>query len=668
MSGANLRTSGLSRLVAGPHTAVKHFRLSLRTWLLGLSLLATLPLLVFALSVVWEYKEFQQQTLVAQLERHSDELAQVVATELDSTVGTLVALAESDAALAQDVPRLYEHARRVVARDKDIRAISLASAERLLFVTSAPLSKTDFPVNAPGLVAEVLRTQSPNVSGPFPSPVSPIKVVAVTVPVIVNGASTQVLRGILTVESINRLVSAERLPPAWIAAIADRDGVLVARSLDPDLHVGQKGSPSFQEAILRGQRGVSIGQTREGTQILSRVRPVFGLDWYLGVAVPAHVLHEPVAAMLWHVAGLALLWVGLSIALAVVFSVYLARQMQAVAVAMANDTPALPLGIPVRVTELVQMFQRFRLAKHGEAAAKVDLGLVKTAHDEVQDLYDNAPCGYHSLDNTGRVVRMNQTELSWLGLTAEQVLGRRYSDFMTADSHRLFLASFPTFLRDGRISDLAYELVHTSGTTRPVLVSATALLDANGAFLASRSTVFDNTDKRRLEAQLERLANTDALTLLSNRRDFYQKAQQEIARCRRSGGSFSVLMLDVDHFKTVNDRFGHAAGDEVLRQLARQLQDTLRAVDSAARLGGEEFAVLMPESPLDGAQWLAERVRQQLAAASVPWDNGEPIRFTVSVGVAQWQREEDIDATLHRADNALYQAKETGRNRVCVSP
>jgi diguanylate cyclase (GGDEF)-like protein/PAS domain S-box-containing protein len=298
----------------------------------------------------------------------------------------------------------------------------------------------------------------------------------------------------------------------------------------------------------------------------------------------------------------------------------------------------------------------------------VDLGLVQTAHDEVQDLYDNAPCGYHSLDKEGHVLRMNQTELNWLGLTAAQVLGRRYEDFMTPDSQRLFRTSFPAFLRDGHISDLAFELVHVSGSTRPVLVSATSLRDANGQFLASRSTVFDHTDKRRFEAQLERLANTDALTLLSNRRDFYQKAQQEIARCGRSGGSFSVLMLDVDHFKAVNDRFGHAAGDEVLRQLARHLQDTLRAVDSAARLGGEEFAVLTPDSPLEGAQWLAERVRQQLEAASVPWVNGGPLRFTVSIGVAQWQPGEDIDATLHRADSALYEAKQTGRNRVCVSP
>lgn len=666
--GANLRTFRLKPLAVNPHTAVKYFRLSLRSWLLGLSMLATLPLLVFALSVVWEYKEFQQHAMVAQLERRSDQLIQMVATELDSTVGTLTALAESDAALALDVPRLYEHARRVVARDKDIRAISLATTERLLFLTAAPLSQTDLPVSAPGLVAEVLRTQSPNVSGPFASPVNPIQVVAVTVPVIVNGASTHVLRGIIAVESLNQLVSAERLPPNWIAAIADRDGVFVTRSFDPERYVGQKVGATFQDAILRGQHGVTDGQTLEGLAVLSRIRPVFGLDWYLGIAVPKHVLHEPVTAMLWHVAGLAVLWVGLSIAMAVLFSAYLVRQMQTVAMAMTHEAPSLPGGTPVRVSELVQMFQRFHAVKRNEAAAQIDLGLVKTAHDQVQDLYDNAPCGYHSLDQEGRILRMNQTELNWLGLSSEQVMGRRYVDFLTNDSQQLFLASFPTFLRDGHASDLAFELLHANGSTRSVLVGATALRDAKGNILASRSTVFDHTEKRRFETQLEHLANTDALTLLSNRRDFYQKAAQEIARCRRSGGTFSLLMLDVDHFKAVNDRFGHAAGDDVLRQLAQHLQNTLREVDTAARLGGEEFAALLPESALDGAQGLAERVCQQLALVSVPRAQGEPIRFTVSIGVAQWQHGEDIEATLHRADRALYQAKETGRNRVCVSP
>lgn len=225
-------------------------RLSLRVWLLGLSLLTTLPLLVFALSVVWEFKEFQQRTLVEELERRSDELAHTVAEKLQSTLGTLNALAESDAALAVDAPGLYLHAKRVVARDPDIRAITLVTRDRILFLTSAPFGRTGLPANAADRVEAALRTQSPNVSGPFPSPVSPIQVVALTVPLAREGEATYALRGILAVDSLNSLVAAERLPPGWIAGIADANGTVVARSHDAARYVGQPASASFRQGIV----------------------------------------------------------------------------------------------------------------------------------------------------------------------------------------------------------------------------------------------------------------------------------------------------------------------------------------------------------------------------------------------------------------------------------
>ena len=127
-----LRFEAMSSPAPPPHPPVAALRLNLRTWLLGLSLLTTLPLLVFALSVVWEFKEFQQRTLVQQLERRSNELAHTVAVELQGTLGTLNALAESDAALTLDVPSLYAHAQRIVARRDDMRAISLATEDSLL--------------------------------------------------------------------------------------------------------------------------------------------------------------------------------------------------------------------------------------------------------------------------------------------------------------------------------------------------------------------------------------------------------------------------------------------------------------------------------------------------------------------------------------------------------
>lgn len=648
-----------------PHTV----RLRLRVWLMGLSLLTTLPLLVFALSVVWEFKEFQQRTLVEQLERRSDELAHSVAEKLHNTLGTLNALAESDVALALDAPGLYLHAKRVVARDPDIRAITLVTQDRILFLTAAPFGRTDLPVSAADRVAAALRTQSPNVSGPFPSPVSPVQVVALTVPLAREGEATYALRGILAVDSINSLVAAEHLPKGWIASIADAEGTVVARSHDAARYVGKPASASFRQGISSsGKPAPFLGSTLEGIPTLHLVRPVFGFDWYLSVAVPQAILHEPLTAMLWRTAGLGLLWVGLSLVAAIAFSRYLLRQMKAVARTIDGSASKRRRPVPLRVSELAAIVEQFQATQRSEAAMRGDRDVAVSAREQVQDLYDHAPCGYHSLDSEGRVLRMNQTELRWLGLPLEQVQGRTYADFLTPTSQQVFRDRFPRFMHEGHIKDLEMELLTASGTAMPIMVSATAIHDAQGRFVASRSTVFDHTEMKRVQVQLERMARSDALTGLSNRRDFYDKAEHEIARSHRSMQAFCVLMLDVDFFKKINDEYGHAGGDDVLVQLAQLLVAQLRSMDLPARIGGEEFAVLMPGTPLAEAVNAAERVRLALQTTAVALRDGRKVYVTASMGLSQWNPgDADIEAPLKRADAALYQAKATGRNRVCTA-
>ena len=203
----------------------------------------------------------------------------------------------------------------------------------------------------------------------------------------------------------------------------------------------------------------------------------------------------------------------------------------------------------------------------------------------------------------------------------------------------------------------------------PVLVSATAIKDTTGRLISTRTTVYDNTDHKMMEAQLERLARTDMLTALSNRRDFYEQAERAMAYSRRYFTPLCLLMLDIDFFKKINDTYGHAGGDDVLRKLSRSLGDALRDTDVPARLGGEEFAVLMPSTPLDQAAGVAERLRATLAQIVVKVAGGQEIRFTVSIGVTAWvPSDAGLDATLHRADEALYRAKHQGRNRVEVAP
>jgi len=176
----------------------------------------------------------------------------------------------------------------------------------------------------------------------------------------------------------------------------------------------------------------------------------------------------------------------------------------------------------------------------------------------------------------------------------------------------------------------------------------------------------DITAQKRIEAELERLACHDALTGLANRSLFAEKASAALARMRRHGEAFSVLMLDLDRFKTVNDSFGHPVGDALLREIARRLLNTAREVDCVARFGGDEFAVLQApcKDQKAGVIALADRI---LAAVTEPYDfNGRKLILETSIGIARAPQDgEDVDALIKHADLALYRAKTEGRNRYC---
>jgi diguanylate cyclase (GGDEF)-like protein len=172
----------------------------------------------------------------------------------------------------------------------------------------------------------------------------------------------------------------------------------------------------------------------------------------------------------------------------------------------------------------------------------------------------------------------------------------------------------------------------------------------------------------RLYAQMTDLARTDPLTGIANRRSFDERLGIEITRGERYRRPFAVLVVDLDHFKRVNDTYGHQAGDEALRRLAAVLRDRGRAgIDVAARLGGEEFAVLLPETATDGARDMAERIRTEVERSTIRPENGVAFGVTVSVGAACYPDHADSAAALMRAaDQALYAAKRLGRNRTVV--
>lgn len=307
-----------------------------------------------------------------------------------------------------------------------------------------------------------------------------------------------------------------------------------------------------------------------------------------------------------------------------------------------------------------------------DITAKVELeNELKVANVRFSAVIQTAYDGIVTVDEHRRIKLFNAAAEEMFGYDADEVIGEPL-EILIPHQHRHNhghqvrqfrdspIQSRQMFERGGHIAGLRKD-----GETFPVEISISKI-DVNGA-TEYTAVVRDISEQARLIEQLKDQASTDQLTGLLNRRAFMQRAEQAIAQARRHQQPLSVMMVDIDHFKRVNDRFGHDAGDVVLEAMAGAVTTIFRKSDVFARVGGEEFAALLPMTGERAALDLAERLREtvEIARFETDWKGHEPIPFTISAGVATLREDDaNIDAPLKRADNALYRAKATGRNRV----
>lgn len=270
-----------------------------------------------------------------------------------------------------------------------------------------------------------------------------------------------------------------------------------------------------------------------------------------------------------------------------------------------------------------------------------------------------------SLDNGGpRIIYVNPAFERLMGYPAAEIQGQSPLLLHGPDTDTSTQLQIRKALRDGEPIRTEILKYCRDGQPRWLDMNLLPLHDEQGVITHFAWIERDLTRYKKIERQLANMALFDSLTGTLNRPAFYQHAEKEFARSKRYYRPLSVIMLDIDHFKKINDCYGHGGGDQVLQIFAEACQEITRSTDVMGRVGGEEFALLLPDSPMKAAFNLAERLRERIN--KYPYLAGDMlIEVTASLGVAELQADDtDFRTLLQRADEALYAAKNAGRNRV----
>ena len=296
--------------------------------------------------------------------------------------------------------------------------------------------------------------------------------------------------------------------------------------------------------------------------------------------------------------------------------------------------------------------------------------------DSLRALMSGLDVGVYIWDRERKISFWNKAAERLTGYSAEQVLGRNCSDnilrHVTPDGVNLCLNGCPmaATMLDGKVREADVYMHHRDGSRQPIAVWAAPLVDDSGAISGAIEIFSDRRNRADLLAELELLRGevlTDPLTGLGNRRYLDVIAASRFEAIGRGQAGFGLFMIDIDHFKRVNDTYGHAIGDDVLKMVASTLSSAVRPLDAAARWGGEEFVLVCANLAEDRLAGVAERIRFVVGESWLPTETFGNIAVTVSVGATRAVAGDTLESAIARADAALYEAKRSGRNRCAVS-
>lgn len=674
-------------------------RASVRTLLMCLVLACLVPGLIGAgMLIVHEY-----QASRAGFEKNALQTARALVHTVDSHLYKAQAVAQSlstsDTLRRRDFAGLYYQARDFLALNPLGNSIALSDATGQQIINLSREFGKPLPKHgSPEQIRRVIESGQPVISDVFKGAVAQQLLVTVDVPVILDGSVTYVLTAVLRPVIFNNLLKVQGLPSNWIAGILDSKGIFIARTHADEQFIGNKPSASLSRRISESMEGTIQAVTPDGIRVLNIYSRSPATGWTVVLSIPLEVLEaeykKPLQMLVLFMLvvfalGLGLAWwVGNKIAFSIRSMTVPAKALgagAAVRVPKAHIREAHEVANAlIEASELLDSRTNALRQSNTELVAK---------EAQFRSVFEQAAVGIALVGLDGKWMQVNDRLCDIVGHPRVKLLSLSfqditYADDLAADLHlveQLVAGRIPSYSMEKRYvrqdgfpvwANLFVSLVRTSDGTPNYFVSVLEDIqrrkDAETALATERVTreqqleglVVERTQALELAMrEMENLAHSDALTGLQNRLSANERLKVEFLRMKRTGRAYSALMLDIDHFKHVNDTFGHEAGDHVLKQLAATLQANVRVTDFVARFGGEEFLMLLPETGTEGALVIAEKIRVAVAGQQFP----KVGRLTISVGVSN-SLVTDVteEEAVGRADKALYEAKGHGRNKVCL--
>jgi diguanylate cyclase (GGDEF)-like protein/PAS domain S-box-containing protein len=595
-------------------------------WLVAVQLSAVVPMLAFATLVTWRLVVKHKEQAIAALEQRATIAADAVTREADRVRTRLQLLSTQDAALAGDAAAMHRLALQIRNADPSIASISaVARNGQLAFTTQLPWGTPLPALPVPAEELPVFEDGAATISPLRPMGDDGSLRIGFAVPWRINDTVRYSIRMSLDPVELSAVLREQRWPQDWIAVLLDQNFKVVARSRDEHAYIGKPTADSLRQLITTQGRSVGVARTLDGIEVVTAVVPVAGTPWWLGAGLPEAALTqqaaEPLRLLLAGGAALILAGVGVSL--------LLSRRLSNQVRRAAGDTSA--AGLPVREFHALEM-QRLML--------------------------DNELIG---------MMRLVQRRVIWRNRALERIFGYGPGEIDGQSVRRLHVdgEAYLTFgteayavLREGRPYRTQQQMMRKDGTRIWADVSGIQLAPGEELWI-----VVDITTIKQDQARIEQMVFIDNLTGLPNRALLTDRLQQAIPAARRLKHRLAVCFLDVNGFKSVNDTYGHAVGDALLKTVASRLQGCVRTNETVARLGGDEFILLLPqitdEADID---IVLERIS---AAIAVPMamDSGITCHVSAAIGVAVFPDDgQSMERLLALADSRMYDDKRAQRD------